>query len=278
MKIVKYPDGTSYVNDTELHDKVFRINTYEDLHHLEQFVDAFQNKFNTNPSILIPNLIDAQADKRFNVGESSGLKIVLKRLASLKARFEIFHPHNEEVVMMGMELLENPVTILDNSFFISYILKKYLVGMSHDIKTGLIIMSTDAGGFKPLMKMCDKIGWEGETESASKSREYVDGKTKLVQKIDREDFEGKDILIVDDLMSRGGTFIGLAKLLRERNVGKLFLAVSHITVEMLNPEVFRAFDFVYTTNSKGYDYKMDATGHDEAFGVTPDNLEVIKLF
>lgn len=51
-----------------------------------------------------------------------------------------------------------------------------------------------------------------------------------------------------------GTFIGLAKLLRQRNVGKLYLAVSHITVENPNKELGSLYDRVFTTNSKELEY------------------------
>ena len=49
------------------------INTYEDLWHLNQYVDAYNDQWNEKPTITIPCLLDAQADKRFNKGESSGL-------------------------------------------------------------------------------------------------------------------------------------------------------------------------------------------------------------
>ena len=140
-------------------------------------------------------------------------------------------------------------------------------------------MSTDAGGFKPLMKLADKLNWKGETESASKSRKYDGGKSKLVQKIDRHDFEGKDILLIDDMSIGGGTFKGLSKMLKERNCGKLYLAVSHITIENLGTDpVTNYFDKVFTTNSKGFEYYAEGTGHDKAFGVKPENLEIINLF
>ena len=119
MKITKYPDGTSYVSETQLGKQVFRINTYEDLWHLHQFVDAFNNQHNIKPLILIPNLIDAQADRRFNKGESSGLRLVLEFLNRMNANFEIFHPHNSEVV----EAIMNNVTIVDNSEFIKDVLQ-----------------------------------------------------------------------------------------------------------------------------------------------------------
>ena len=133
-EIKKYPDGTSYVEvnkvdynipaiiknvDSSVNEITFRINNYEDLWHLNQLVDAY-NSLGIKLDILIPNLIDAQADRRFNKNESSGLKLVCKFLNSMNANFKIFHPHNSEVV----EALLDNVKIMDNSEFIEKVLDK----------------------------------------------------------------------------------------------------------------------------------------------------------
>ncbi len=276
MKLNKYPDGTSYINETKLGQQVFRINSYEDLWHLNQFVDAFHSRYSTKtarikPNIIIPNLIDAQADRRFNVGESSGLKLVCKFLNSLEANFWVFHPHNAEVV----EALMDGVEIIDNKEFIEKVIKTI---RTETFSQDTILFASDAGGFKPLMKLADKLNWRGEVYGASKSRKYEDGHSKLTQVIDRQDFGGKDILIIDDIIVGGKTFIGLANIFKERNCGKLYLAVSHITLENISSELLNSFDKIFTTNSKGFDYKTSSTGHDRAFGETPKNLEVINLF
>lgn len=279
-KVKKYPDGSSYVQSYGIYgqinrfeEKTIKINSYEDLWHLNQTIDASPNFI----TVTIPNLIDAQADRRFEKFQSSGLKLVCKFLNSLNAKFRIFHPHNPEVV----EALIDDVEIIDNSEFIDRVLnkltkdhwKKGLIGEMYN----LTLMSSDAGGFKPLMKLVNKLKWPGETYSASKSRQYVDGESKLTQVIDRQDFEGKDVLIIDDICVYGGTFKGLAKLLRERNVGKLYLAVSHITVQSHKGKdpVFNHFDKVFTTNSKFDHYWIE--GRDGS-PKEPKNLEIINLF
>ena len=253
MKINKYPDGASYVNNVGTEHQTFALKSYEDLWHLAQYVDAFTSQHNFKPRITISHLIDAQADRRFNKGESSGLKLVCKFLNSLDVKkYFVFHPHNAEVI----EALLDNVQIIDNSQFIKSVLfnKFGRTVNNHAPDNKLILMSSDAGGFKPLMKLCDSIKWEGETYSASKSRDHETH--KLTQLVDRQDFGGKDILIVDDLCVYGGTFKGLAKMLRERNCGKLYLAVSHMTVQDLgNDPVTDYFDGVYTTNSKYDIYK-----------------------
>ena len=241
-----YPDKTFYPQIEEFKTELtFRINSYEDLWYLRQVKDVYDAN-NKSLSVLIPCLLDAQADRRFNLNESANLKLVCEFINSMKfEKVKVFHPHNAEVV----EALIDKVEIIDNYKFISDVL-------DYIENDNLILMSTDAGGFKPLMKLSDKLKWNGEVFSATKSRIWnsVNHKSELIQRIDREDFEGKDVLIIDDLCVFGGTFMGLSNLLAVKNIGKLYLAVSHITVQNPNIKLNEFFDQIYTTNSKYEDY------------------------
>ncbi len=269
-KLNEYPDGANYISDVGSDPFTFKVNSYEDLWHLNQLVDAFQSKYSATPHIIIPNLLDAQADRRFNKGESSGLKLICDFLNGMNATFEIFHPHNPEVV----EALVDNVIIMDNTGFIEKVLGSLCIYNNMDT----ILMSSDAGGFKPLMKLCDKLEWNGGAYSASKSRkwDYEKQNSKLHQVVDKEDFDGRDVIIIDDICVYGGTFKGLSKLLRERNVGRLYLAVSHMTIQNHkgNDTVFAYFDKVFTTNSKYDNYFVGYGGNIHQ----PSNLEVINLF
>lgn len=279
--VIKYPDGSQYVQITDFTDNLtFRINSYSDLWTLKQIKDVCDyNKLAVH--LTIPALFDAQADRRFNWNESSGLKLVCQFINDMKwTSVSIFHPHNQELV----EGLINNVKIIDNSDFIKKVIYNLQLEQKASSPEGLdyirpledlILLSTDGGSYKWINKLADKIGWEGEVYGASKSRKYEGGESKLIQIIDKQDFEGKDLLVLDDLSIYGGTFVGLAKMLKERNCGKLYLAVSHLTVSKPNPELFNLFDKVFTTNSKGLDYLVsDSKGE----GETPKNLEIINLF
>jgi ribose-phosphate pyrophosphokinase len=288
-KIHKYPDGASYVEVTRFDKEfVFRLNSYEDLWYLNQVVDTY-NHAGLVPTITIPNLIDAQADRRFASNQNAGLKLVCDFLSRLHADFRVFHPHNPEVV----EALLPKAVITDNKKFIREVELNLRVGLTkkkkqdsregskekdyrYNIENRLVFMSSDAGGYKPLMKLCDAINWQGETFSASKARVYRDGKSLISQRVDKKDFEGKDIMIVDDICVYGGTFKGLSKLLRQRNCGNLYLAVSHMTIQH-HPQdsVFECFDKVFTTNSKYNEYTAE---NSEREMLVPENLQIIKMF
>lgn len=277
MEIIKYPDGTSYVSINYKQDcpnKTFKLNSYEDLWQLNQFVDACNNNDRV-PIITIPYLLDAQADRRFNKDESSGLKLVLKFLNGMKANFKIFHPHNAEVV----EALMDNIEIIDSSEFIEAVFNNLVEHHGYDARSLDIcttVLLPDGGAYKWGAKLMDKLDFRGDVIAAAKNRKFVDGKSILTQQLPDYDFEGRDILIIDDICIYGGTFKGLATMLRERNCGKLYLAVSHITVQNHEKDnVFSYFDRVFTTNSK-YDVYYERV--DGSSGKEIKNLEIIKLF
>ncbi len=269
---IKYPDGSFYPQIIEFGDELtFNINSYNDLWFLNQIKDICDHN-KQELSITIPCLFDAQADRRFNKNESANLRLICDFINGLKFKsVKVFHPHNQEVV----EALLDNVEFIDNYKFMFLVLQT----VSDDVTSwasnkafqdNTILLSSDAGGYKWIMKLADKLEWKGEVFAASKSRKFEDGKSTITQLVDREDFGGKDVIICDDLCIYGGTFVGLAKLLRERNVGKLYLAISHLTVEKPNPLLFELFDVVFTTNSKDLNYHDDQN--------CPENLDVITLF
>ena len=266
MKIINYPDGGKYIeNDLNETSIIYKINSYEDLFLLKCIKDSNPNL----KEVTIPCMFQQQHDKRFNENESFELKLVCDFINSCNfEKVKVFHPHSDVT-----PALLNNCEVIDNQDFIINVLKP----IYHTLGTAMnkcILMSSDAGGFKPLMKLCKQLNWQGETYSASKARE----KDKLIQIIDKKDFDGKDILIIDDICVYGGTFKGLSKLLKEKNCGKLYLAVSHITVKQLgNDPVTNYFDKVFTTNSK-FDkyYEVCGTGIPEI--INNDKLNIIKLF
>ena len=62
---------------------------------------------------------------------------------------------------------------------------------------------------------------------------------------------GKDILIVDDICSKGGTFFYTAKALKDAGANRIFLYVTHCENTVLDGEMIKSglIDKIYTTNS-----------------------------
>jgi ribose-phosphate pyrophosphokinase len=285
MKIEKklYPDGTFYPLITELKDNypntyeylTFNINSYEDLWFLKQIKDTLDS-MNVACNLTIPCFLDGQADKRFEKNSSANLKLICTFINDMKWRqVNIFHPHNQEVV----EALIDNVHVIDNTKFIIRVLEE-INHVEEVNEPDMVILAPDSGAYKWISKLCDKINWSGELQSASKSRKYINGKSMLTQQLPNFDFKGKNVLIIDDIIIGGGSVIGLSKLLKEAGCNKLYVAASHITIQQPNPLLWNNFKTVFTTNSKNIEYTTDKIFGDDQVEIkeTPKNLTIINLF
>lgn len=70
--------------------------------------------------------------------------------------------------------------------------------------------------------------------------------------IDSFDFNGdigKSVLIVDDLCSRGGTFVHSSRLLRGNGASDIGLLVAHCEQTVFSGELFEYIDMMYTSSS-----------------------------
>lgn len=61
---------------------------------------------------------------------------------------------------------------------------------------------------------------------------------------------GKHTLIIDDMCSRGGTFIEISKLLREKGVSKVGLLVAYVEDNVFTGEMFNYIDQVFTSDER----------------------------
>lgn len=89
--------------------------------------------------------------------------------------------------------------------------------------------------------------------TASKERDFADGKISKY-KIDASSVKDKNVVLIDDLCSRGGTFIAAAKVLREAGAKRIDLIVAHCEENIMNGEIPHStdgegIDKVITTNS-----------------------------
>ena len=86
-----------------------------------------------------------------------------------------------------------------------------------------------------------------------KNRDWETGEIKgldLSGEIDQ--LPGKDILIVDDICSRGGTFYYSAKKLKEAGVGKIYLYITHCENTIYEGELLKnngLVEKIYTTDT-----------------------------
>ncbi len=92
------------------------------------------------------------------------------------------------------------------------------------------IVSPDSGSYKKIFKLSDYLktekGFNSEVVVCNKARDLSNGKI-MAFSVEKDDLQGKECIIIDDICSRGGTFMGIAKELKNKNAGKIYLIVSH---------------------------------------------------
>ena len=241
---------------------VTQLNTSQDIMFLLLVMDTLKKDYKGFPvNLFLPYMPYQQADRNFGEGECFSLKTITNLINSMGLNeVTVFDPHSD----VCMALLDNS-KVLDNSKFILEVLfqmrDEYITAGGYgeaDLgileKTGkfvdkrvtenLIILSPDAGAYKKIFKLCDKIGFTGQIECCSKSRDHITNElTIVVPKFD----ETKNVLIIDDICLGGRTFLKI----KDQIENKTFLAISHGVFDYGVDHLLEKLTKIYTTDSRG---------------------------
>jgi ribose-phosphate pyrophosphokinase len=84
-----------------------------------------------------------------------------------------------------------------------------------------------------------------------KDRDWETGVIKGLNIMNPDAVKGKDVLIVDDICSRGGTFYHSAKALKEAGANKIYLYVTHLETTVFDGDLINSdlVEQIYTTDS-----------------------------
>jgi len=242
-KAWKFPGGEIHVQlkalivPNELLTVQVRLNTTENLIFFLIVKDLLfkmgVNKF----AVHCPYFPYQQADRDFSEVECFSLMTITEILRNPRIHYRCFDVHSD----VTPALLQG-VSVETNHKFIETVIR----WATND--DNLILLSPDAGAYKKIFKLAQALPMQREVVSANKSRSISTGNIDSIE-LSREDFKGRPVLIVDDICMGGRTFIELAKKLKERNAGDLFLAVSHGIFSNGFDELGKYFTRVFTTNS-----------------------------
>ena len=212
-----------------------RINSFNDLGMICITVDALRRMGVKEIELFIPYFPAARQDRVMIPGEPLSVKIYADLINAMAlASVTVFDPHSE----VTPALLNNCVTVSNHEF-----IKQVIANIGTDVK----LISPDGGALKKIYKVSEFLGG-AEVVECSKSRDVKTGKLSGF-KVYTEDLAGADCLIVDDICDGGGTFIGLAEALKDKNAGKLYLAISHGIFSKGFDELGKYFEQIFTTDS-----------------------------
>ncbi len=219
-----------------------RLNSFNDLGLLCLAVDALRRMDTKIEKLIIPYFPSARQDRVMISGEPLSVKVYADIINNLQIeKVVVFDAHSE----VTPALLNNCQVISNHRF-----IEKIVTTIGNNVK----LISPDGGALKKIYKVSEFLGGV-EVVECSKSRDVKTGKLTGF-KVYNDNLEGKDCLIVDDICDGGGTFIGLATELKNKNAGKLYLAVSH-GIFSKGFDSLTCFDKIFTTNSfKDFDNEV----------------------
>jgi ribose-phosphate pyrophosphokinase len=232
-----------------------RVLSVSDLFTIILAVDAARRMNFNSIKLILPYFPAARQDRVCNEGEPLTLKIFTNVIN--QCNFEkvfIFSPHSEVT-----PALLNNVEVVDE---LEYAEKVIEHNLSQDaLNTKFNIVCPDAGAGKRVGKIVSHLANKFDRCSfnlirCEKIRDVKDGSLKdfFVQ---ADDLQELPTIIFDDILSMGGTFIGLGDKLRAKNCGKLMLFTAHADCQQGIERMINYFDWYYTTNSRrdeDYDY------------------------
>lgn len=163
-------------------------------------------------SLVLPYFPGARQDRVCNEGESLSSAVYAKLINALEFdHVTIFDPHSDVT-----PALINNVRVVDNH---------RLVKQCVDSLSEFFLISPDAGANKKVFGLSKFLGGI-EVVRSDKIRDVTNGQIIDTQ-VFADDLGGKICVIVDDIISGGRTFLELAKKLKQKNAGDIWLIVSH---------------------------------------------------
>ena len=218
-----FPDGEIYIRIPESipeGEEVLLIQTmYPDqnkrLMELFLTLDALREFRPSRIGALIPYLAYTRQDKVFLIGEPISIRAVLKCLSSLGLNYIVtIDVHNPAIAKYFDGSFHN---ILPIELFSRKI--RELVDLNN-----LIVIAPDKGAEERARVFSKTLGVTYVV--IQKFRDRVTGKIthKLPEALP---IEGKDVVIIDDIISTGGTIASIARYVRSRGANKVYVVVSH---------------------------------------------------
>lgn len=238
-KSFKFPGGEMHIQidpiDVQEVTITTRLNTSDEIMLLLMANDALIRMGATTIHVFAPYLPYARQDRVMIEGEPLALKVLCQLINNCNFKsITLFDVHSE----VSTALLNN-VKVIDNYTFIKDVVQQL---------PAVTIVAPDAGAYKKIFKLCEKLKFQGQLITASKVRDLATGKIKGVQ-FDDDDLHNKDILIIDDICDGGGTFAMLADELKQRNCGNIYLAISHGIFSKGEEVLKEKISKVFTTDS-----------------------------
>ncbi len=214
-------DGESYVRvpgPINGKDVVLVQSTYppQDKHLIELFLilDALKGLVPRRIVVVVPYLAYSRQNKRFMDGEPISAEAVIKLIRSSGADALItIEPHRLQSlnVFEGKTMAVDPVPL-------------YAAALPGALKKP-VVLSPDNGGLDRANRFAAIIN--APSTFIDKERDKLSGEVRIRAGSDF-DFNGRDVIIIDDVISTGNTVAQAARFVKMKGAGKIIVIAAHL--------------------------------------------------
>lgn len=221
-----------------------RCQSSDDIMHMILMASALSNYYRTvTGNIVIPYMPYARQDRVCSKGQHYGLGVVAALLSRVDQRIISYDIHSSVGTFSLSESCRSFKEIQQEEIIANNNTLSCLIN-SGDV----VLVAPDKGAVMKTERVAKKLNSPHFVAHGEKIRDPELGHLSGFD-VDVKDFGGKDVLIVDDICDGGGTFLGLAKKLKERNCGSISLYVTH-GIFSKGFDIFTGYvDNIYTTDS-----------------------------
>ena len=170
-------------------------------------------KISSRTFAIIPYMGYARQDKQFLSGEVITMSVVAKMLQSAGAKKVIVVDIHSNTALNHFNIPTENISAVPE-------LAKYFKKLN--LKNPLVV-SPDAGGSSRSKKFASLL--KSDFIVLKKHRDRKTGKVSI--QTTKADVQGKDLIIVDDMISTGGSVIKAAQFLKKQKCKRVFVACTH---------------------------------------------------
>lgn len=195
--------------------------------------DALRERGFTKLRAVVPYLAYSRQDRVTKEGEPISVRAIMREIGLYYDELYVFDLHNPETLRFfpGKAVNLSPARAIAEYF-------KDKLGDG-------VVLAPDKGARARARAVAEKLG----LEYSHFEKKRVSPREVKMWPVDI-DVVGKNVLIVDDIISTGGTMVKAANLLRARGAEKIFVAATHgVFAEGAIERVSRAVDELAVTNT-----------------------------
>jgi len=206
-------------------------------------------KISSRTFAIIPYMGYARQDKQFLSGEVITMSVVAKMLQSAGAKKVIVVDIHSNTALNHFNIPTENVSAVPE-------LAKYFKKLN--LKNPLVV-SPDMGGYSRSKKFASLL--KTDFIVLKKHRDRKTGRVSI--QTAKVDVQGKDLILVDDIISTGGSIIKAAQFLKKQKCKRVFVACTHgLLVEGAEKKIRKAgVSRIISTNTiPGNTSKVDISG------------------